>query len=574
MSKFILHVRNIYLKSLFIFFGLCYSASELFNIKPIILDNDYRSLTNQKVTVTINPHFNVTNINFNLKDQNGRFFRVEIYEGNYHKRWRSTDFVYENISDKCIFKMMTNFSSSDLITLNITYDDTQPVIFYDFQCLKSKPLIYGLFTFILTLYLVSFKVLTFFDVERPLFLKRLKQKIHMLGDAFIDNNIVQKILTMFLYSQIYYFCNVFEDTLNPGLFLLIIAVIIILDYIELTYISYIVLSFSFILFTQHTEIYRPKTNETQYLPCCKVKIEGGFENDSSIPGELVDLENIIYSPVRIDKCRLCKYNYTAETHSTSRDLVVVIALGRNQEIIPRLRSLRTSGCKAKIILITDNKNSYSEGFINCGVDIVKLKLSNKLGKNQILVLRYVFISQILKNYGHAFDRVLYYDGFDTYFQYDPFENITKDPYAFHVSPERMKHKESGWSRGWAEDLTGVDFDKVFGTNQIYCGGVFLGGVKAMEMVTGLVATIIGRDFDVFATDQIVYDWIFLTQIPNILNLTVTENYNLASVHFTSGDYDDADIGKICYNHTNVCPAVMHQVNRRNELELKFAKACT
>lgn len=102
----------------------------------------------------------------------------------------------------------------------------------------------------------------------------------------------------------------------------------------------------------------------------------------------------------------------------------------------------------------------------------------------------------------------------------------------------------------------------------------MGGVKAMEMINGLIGSTIGRDFQMAVNDQIFFDWIFLTQIPKILNITVIENYNLASIHFTNGDYDNAEIGKICYKHTSLCPSVLHQIDRRKELEVKFSKVCT
>lgn len=399
-----------------IFFGLCYSASELFNIKPKILGNDYRSLTNQKVTISINPHFYVTNINFSLKDQNGRFFRVEIYEGNYLKRLKSTDFYYQNFSRKCIFKMMSNFSDSDIITLNITYDDNRPTMFYNFKCIKTKPLFYSLFTCIFTICSVLTKILfIYIDRNHNLSSNREIQNFRVLKSFFIDRTVAQRVITMFLYLQIYNFCNNLEVTLDPTLFVIIVAVIVVFDYVEHTYISFIILSFCFIQFTQKSEIISQQTNEIQYLSCCDVKIEGGFDLDPGIPGKLIDLKNTIYSPVNIGKCRLCKYNYTAESHSTSRDLAIFISMGESQAIVPRIRSLRTAGCKAKILLFTDSKKSFPARFDNCGIDIVTLKLSKRINKDQIIMMRYIIISDILKKYGSAFDRVLYCDGFDTFF---------------------------------------------------------------------------------------------------------------------------------------------------------------
>ena len=130
-----------------------------------------------------------------------------------------------------------------------------------------------------------------------------------------------------------------------------------------------------------------------------------------------------------ENCKLCNYSVrnTLED-STNDDVIIASAIGATENVVLFMRTLRTTGCKAKCVLLMDEKailsltkstvecvNECGGQIINCG----KIKFSD-LRDCQTLV--YLLCYEFIYYNIHRIRRVIIVDLFDTVFQGDPFNS--------------------------------------------------------------------------------------------------------------------------------------------------------
>ncbi|EAX98970.1 hypothetical protein TVAG_431790 [Trichomonas vaginalis G3] len=307
-------------------------------------------------------------------------------------------------------------------------------------------------------------------------------------------------------------------------------------------------------------------------PFANITIKGGFSLDKKFEIDFNQSEEYIKQKLDLDGCKLCRSGIVNISNSTQKDLVVMCAFRRMDDAYPNIRSIRSAGCKATIVIFTDKLPKHEKLFQKCGVLISVIPGTENLPKTEMMYFRFIAMKIFLEHHKDDFDRVLYVDIFDSYYQADPFTGTVSNN-TIYVSSEKTYHRESGWSLDWARNLKGIDFYRFFGDKLIFCGGTFLADTYTMLKVATLVSSMVKKNYETFLVDQIAYDWVLASDIPERLGINVLVNPHFASIHFKIDDYHDNAIGNISYEGDGFKPAILHQVTRRDSLVKIFFDAC-
>jgi hypothetical protein len=110
---------------------------------------------------------------------------------------------------------------------------------------------------------------------------------------------------------------------------------------------------------------------------------------------------------------------------------------QSANVIPCIRSLRTTGSRCSVVIFTDsgvyNSVPFIEFLTGCGVSVINIGALFSHERNYLFMLRNSACYDFLRLREALFDRVILIDLFDTVFQGDPFtEEITRDTIAFSV----------------------------------------------------------------------------------------------------------------------------------------------
>ena len=113
--------------------------------------------------------------------------------------------------------------------------------------------------------------------------------------------------------------------------------------------------------------------------------------------------------------------------SGPRDCVLSVLIGKVENIFPFVRSLRTTGSMASIVLLMDDKafNSLSPDTVrllkNCSIQWFNIGVVNKLKKSSsIFAQKHIIAYDFIYKSASMFDRMLLIDLYDVVFQDDPF----------------------------------------------------------------------------------------------------------------------------------------------------------
>lgn len=213
---------------------------------------------------------------------------------------------------------------------------------------------------------------------------------------------------------------------------------------------------------------------------------GKFDNTISKPiPVLFNVSNVNIPDLEhfkcIGKCPLCNFKqFNKLNNSNPRDFIFCFAFGTTKNILPFIRSLRTTGSKASVAIFLDDKayNSINQATFltakDCGMQFYNLGNLGILKKPEIMSLPYFLSYYIIHQNFRNIDRLIIMDLFDSAFQADPFTTYLNQSFL-HLSPEFKKLKSSRINRKWIV-LAGMlsHFPSAWKNNEVICAG-YLGG---------------------------------------------------------------------------------------------------
>jgi hypothetical protein len=145
-----------------------------------------------------------------------------------------------------------------------------------------------------------------------------------------------------------------------------------------------------------------------------------------------------FATLNTEKCRLCRYpSRTSGSDSSDNDAIITFTTGRLSGLIPFCRSVRTVGCNAQVVILSNPatfaKLTKSEENIisNCGVTLVSYGQVASLRWETEVIFRFSVIYDYLYHHKHLFGRVFIVRLSDVMFQSDPFTpDISSDSVYF------------------------------------------------------------------------------------------------------------------------------------------------
>lgn len=279
------------------------------------------------------------------------------------------------------------------------------------------------------------------------------------------------------------------------------------------------------------------------------------------------------SDLNYSKCKHCNFKPAniLEKGSTIRDAIFTFTYNYDQDFTG-LKSARTAGFKGKIFIFSDAL--VPDNIKDCGIYHVPIQVYLH-GDFYHYSIRFPLMYQILSKYSKHFDRIIYVDAGDTYFQSDPF-NFTDD--YLQVSDENIFLYNQPFVNSWSKMLPGFNIEYWRNLGHVYCSGVFGGKVPVFYNISRLVAGFY-RKGEYALADQGVYDIILSSNLSKNAGLKFKANpdFHSRAIEFLDKNFDKywpiTPLGKFYDVRSGLYPAILHQVDRKKALHDLFRRQC-
>lgn len=139
------------------------------------------------------------------------------------------------------------------------------------------------------------------------------------------------------------------------------------------------------------------------------------------------LDNISVNDFRsqtFEKCMPCNFSVRNQgSNSSPNDLIISTKFHKITEILPFVRTLRSTGCKATLVIITDDgvlkklTHNHLKQIENCGIIFYNL---HKFKIGYVGTTRFIPITDYIMKNKQYIDRIIMIDAYDVVFQGDPF----------------------------------------------------------------------------------------------------------------------------------------------------------
>lgn len=255
-------------------------------------------------------------------------------------------------------------------------------------------------------------------------------------------------------------------------------------------------------------------------------------------------------------CPLCHNPLPVETHSSKRDLIIIFATFEAHRAVVPIRTIRTAGCQAKILLITDETTSIPWEIQRCGVTVVTTKVDKEANLNVKRGIRFPFMQDFLPLVKDKFDRILYMDGFDTVFQSDPFPAFsTKN--TLHYSGENHTYRINYVLSNWRERAPNFNVPHWM-DREVKCNGLILADLETMWKISYMENALFYRNGDNICEDQTFYEFLIEEGMIEAHGIKLFRNKELASILWSKEKYTHSKLGYIKQINTSWYPAIVHQ----------------
>jgi len=281
-----------------------------------------------------------------------------------------------------------------------------------------------------------------------------------------------------------------------------------------------------------------------------------------------------------DTCPLCKFSPFHEPSSSKHDVILASALSEMKRVEYFIRTLRTTGCRARVILFLDNLNQidfYWKKILKlCDIEVVLVHYQSDVIHSAPKLSRYYHEYEWLKNNIKDVNRVLHTDTFDVIFQSDPFiSDINESNLYFTLEPVTLS--ESLWTEKWIEQCYGLEVVQDFSSEFVSCSGVTLGGAKPyfkyLEILVGSPqwSRCFGHSLDQAHHNYLLFSGDFQSAGLSIEFMDCQSPY--LTMHFCCKKQKCTLKSKgVLYINSSNPPVLIHQYNRwKNITQMNFNK---
>lgn len=195
---------------------------------------------------------------------------------------------------------------------------------------------------------------------------------------------------------------------------------------------------------------------------------------------LTDNEN------KCEYCKFCNFTPVIQPNSTVRDLIMTATTKYSYNLQKMVRSIRTSGCVAKIVIFTTDNVKLPKSLTSCGVEQI-ITNSSKRASTSPHKIRWEWYYQYLQNNFNRYDRVMHVDAFDTFFFGDPFA-FASDFNTLYFQQEGKTIRRCNFNTNWLLSCHKDAKNKRIINNMILCSGSLIGGMNPFFQFTKLLIT--------------------------------------------------------------------------------------
>jgi hypothetical protein len=247
-----------------------------------------------------------------------------------------------------------------------------------------------------------------------------------------------------------------------------------------------------------------------------------------------------------------------------------------------LRTLRTTGTKARIILFLDNSKTASDQWLSffraCDIEPVFIEHLNPVVQSAPKLSRYYFYRQWLLKHIDEVDRVIHTDTFDVVFQSDPFlARFNRSKLYFTFEPVVLR--DSHWTKEWIEQCYGRAATEPHMRRPVSCSGVTAGGARPFLAYLGaLLANPVWTSCFGHSLDQAYHNYLYYTGRFDEIGLEIEGmdcNSEFLTMHFCCkrAKCTWMENGVVYGNNSKVAPVLVHQYNRWKNLTRRNNVMC-
>jgi hypothetical protein len=263
-------------------------------------------------------------------------------------------------------------------------------------------------------------------------------------------------------------------------------------------------------------------------------------------------------------------------HSTSRDIIWTFIKGKDMWYDTNLMSIRSSGCRARIILVTDSKHRWNPHFSKVvqmtNTEVFTDELISYVHTDH---LRLTWLQRWLTAHASEIDRVFAMDAFDVFFDSDPFQLFRpedKDSMIFVEECEFIGNQRHNtiWCRTCWGEKTFQDIKE----KRILNSGTVFGGIGAFIRYLNVVLNL--ADWKVCIWDQPRIAWLVYCgglKKEGIKFRTLNHTGEVISLTVCPRHIKQIDgVGRVVHPDHSV-PLIVHQWNRKAMMTELFFQRC-
>ena len=298
-------------------------------------------------------------------------------------------------------------------------------------------------------------------------------------------------------------------------------------------------------------------------------------------------------------CENCLFQPSLKGNSKNNDVILSLLVGNLYGLTLSIKTLRTVGCRASLIIFTNNitylsirhhlKGARLQHLMgNCGVSFI---IISKIPQNFRCYdfIRIYSYYQFLAIRKHLIDRVLMFDIYDTIFQGDPFsDDIDFDGIGF-TQDSILLEKDAGpfGYQSFFHTILNYKYDPIIhGKQNMINSGVVFG--RATHIVSFLENLFFPPLLPYLTnTSQIINSWQWFDQgylnvimwsdwFPNKKDKFVffQENNSFISIyHLKEEKLNCSELGKITVINSKYPARLIHQYDRKPGIVEKVQKKC-
>jgi hypothetical protein len=270
------------------------------------------------------------------------------------------------------------------------------------------------------------------------------------------------------------------------------------------------------------------------------------------------------------------------SYSSRRDIAVTCAIRKHPYLGVNLMSIRSCGCRARIIVLVEYGHTFDEYFDRI-VDFTNAEVYsfvwNQTYYRHTDLARMIWLYDWLYEHRKEIDRVFWFDAFDVFFQSDPFKTLVAPGKMTFIS-EGVRIEKSRTNYNWIRQCYGKKGAESVKNGWVLCFGTVGGHIDAylkfLYFMTGNRTRWFGCGLDQPQLNYYVHNGEVSKagieyQVQHCNGTVLSMSFcNRHKVHWT---YEGRDFFDMSDSTTDVTAAVVHHYKHFSDVTRTYHQRC-